>query len=140
MKFCSKCQTEKDRSEFSKRSERKDGLQSICRICDSNRAKAAYRANKTYQYNTIERSKVKKSQRRAWFIELKKTLCCAKCGDKRWYVLDFHHTGDDEKSDNVSKLVWRGFPIKVILEEVKKCIVLCANCHRELHYEANLSP
>lgn len=36
---------------------------------------------------------------------------------------------------NVSKMVTYGFSLEEIEEEVKKCDVLCANCHRKEHYD-----
>jgi predicted HNH restriction endonuclease len=44
-------------------------------------------------------------------------------------VFDFHHTNPKEKETQVSKAT----SYKQILEEVKKCIMLCANCHRTIH-------
>lgn len=67
---------------------------------------------------------------------IKKNKECKKCHDKRWYILDFHHIG--EKLACVSILVANAVSKKVILEEISKCEVLCANCHREEHYMTTL--
>ena len=57
---------------------------------------------------------------------------CQKCGyDKNYAALEFHHLDPNEK-----EFVWTRMRLKsweVILEEIKKCILLCANCHREFH-------
>jgi hypothetical protein len=39
-----------------------------------------------------------------------------------------------EKRDDVSRLVARGFARERIRDEIEKCEVLCANCHRKEHY------
>ena len=81
----------------------------------------------------------KKKKGEAWFKlknyinELKQNSKCSKCGDKRWYVLDFHHLNDSDKEYNISYLVKQGAN-KKIKEELKKCVILCSNCHRELHH------
>jgi len=66
--------------------------------------------------------------------ELKKLLGgkCSKCGyDKCLAALDFHHN-TLEKEGNISHFV-KYFSKEKSLKEIKKCILLCANCHRELH-------
>lgn len=56
---------------------------------------------------------------------------CEKCGyNKCNAVLDFHHIDPSIKEYTIST---RNLSLKKITEEVKKCILLCANCHRELH-------
>lgn len=56
---------------------------------------------------------------------------CQLCGyEKCMGSLDFHHTSD--KEDELARMWSR--PWKMIEVELKKCILLCANCHRELHY------
>jgi hypothetical protein len=54
---------------------------------------------------------------------------CEKCGCDDPVVLDFHHLRDKETS-----IRWiREFRWSTILEEVKKCQLLCSNCHKEHH-------
>ena len=47
---------------------------------------------------------------------------------------DFHHLEDKEKE--LSKLIhsWSS-KYGLIIQELKKCIVLCSNCHRKLHWK-----
>jgi 5-methylcytosine-specific restriction endonuclease McrA len=57
---------------------------------------------------------------------------CTHCGyNKDSVALDFHHVDRADKFINVSSY-WRTSMVqfKKIREEWKKCIVLCANCHR----------
>jgi len=55
---------------------------------------------------------------------------CSKCGyDKCPAAFDFHHLDPREKDFAISsKLSWT-----VVVEELKKCVLLCSNCHREAH-------
>lgn len=56
---------------------------------------------------------------------------CSKCSySKSLHALDFHHLRD--KENEVSRLI-RDFSREKALKESEKCILLCANCHRELH-------
>jgi hypothetical protein len=71
-----------------------------------------------------------------FFKEYKKQLFCEKCGDKRWYVLEFHHLDPTKKDFSIASSAKRFGNIK-FMEEIKKCEVLCANCHRELHFLEN---
>jgi len=57
---------------------------------------------------------------------------CALCGyDKNIAVLDIHHINAQDKKYQLSSGSCRS--IEEDIEEVKKCILLCANCHREIH-------
>ena len=86
--------------------------------------------NKETRYNQI---KNREKEIYNWFIDYKKGLSCIRCDDNRFYVLDFHHEEDDKEFD-VSRISRIGYSKKAILKEVEKCIPVCANCHRELHY------
>lgn len=56
---------------------------------------------------------------------------CHRCGyDDNPTAIDFHHTNPDEKFMDVGTMITQGYSTERIMEEVKKCIPLCANCHR----------
>jgi len=56
--------------------------------------------------------------------------CCTKCGyNKCTEALDFHHVG--KKDFLISSHYNRKW--ETLRKELDKCILLCANCHRELH-------
>ena len=57
-----------------------------------------------------------------------------KCGEKRSYLLDFHHLDPTKKDSTVARLTSSSSSKQRIQDEIDKCIVLCANCHREFHY------
>lgn len=57
---------------------------------------------------------------------------CSKCGYRvHPAALDFHHL--DDKKYNISRIVRAGVSKEVLDKEIKKCIILCANCHRVEH-------
>ena len=61
--------------------------------------------------------------------EIKLILGCKHCGyDKSPYALDFHHRDPDVKSFYVASYASKR--VLAVLEEIEKCDVLCANCHR----------
>jgi len=55
---------------------------------------------------------------------------CAVCKEKEVSCLDFHHIKKEDKKDDISKLVSKGMNTK-LMKEIKKCMILCANCHRK---------
>jgi DNA-binding CsgD family transcriptional regulator len=64
--------------------------------------------------------------------------CCESCGYKKClWALDFHHTKEGEKDFGIAK--YSTFSWEKIKKELDKCIMLCANCHREVHYEIFLN-
>lgn len=69
---------------------------------------------------------------------IKEQASCAKCGEKRPYVLDYHHLNPNTKVGTVSRQMVHASQNKV-LEEIPKCVPLCANCHREYHYLKQLT-
>jgi hypothetical protein len=61
---------------------------------------------------------------------------CMKCGYRRTpSALEFHHRNERKKSFNVCGNNLTKYSWERLVAEVKKCDLLCANCHRELHDE-----
>ena len=99
-------------------------------------------SRKDYLGNYAERRERINARRKAlkkeWDV-FKCTLKCTKCGFDHPAALDFQHEDPTEKEHNVNRLISDG-RFKKAYEEIKKCIVLCANCHRVHHYEEKKNP
>jgi hypothetical protein len=85
-----------------------------------------------------ERNRLARQERVARFNELKAALACQKCGENHPAVLDFHHRDAAQKEGEIAVLVRSG-SMKRLEAELAKCDVLCANCHRKLHWEERQS-
>lgn len=91
-----------------------------------------------YDENKISRRQQiadRKEQIREWFRSFKMNLACSNCNESHISCLDFHHVDGSKKEKGVSEAVLHGWSILRIEEEISKCIILCANCHRKHHYE-----
>lgn len=90
-----------------------------------------YLANKDTQYK-----RVKANQKRIknWVKEYKKTLKCSRCPETHPATFDFHHRDPSQKTTNIAHIYQKGWGLERIQEELDKCDVLCANCHRKEHY------
>ena len=123
-KECPSCKTIKPKNCFAKNVGRKDGLQSSCRECRKVYFKTHYEENKKYY---IDKAYDRKLRIQKEFIEWLADKSCMDCGNSDIRVLEFDHRG--EKEYNVSHLVNTGRD-KAAYEEIKKCDIVCANCHR----------
>lgn len=94
-------------------------------------------SRKHYEANTaeiIKKTADKKRQLKAEWVEFKASLACSKCGFNHPAALDFHHEDPSQKDREVSYYLKNGQFAKAY-EEIKKCIILCANCHRVHHHQ-----
>ena len=101
------------------------------------RAKQALYSKKYYEKNktkVITNINARKKVSRAWFTAYKATLFCIECGENHPAALDFHHKNPKKTDKKVNELVSDGHTKKRIQEEIDKCEVLCANCHRKHHH------
>ena len=111
-KKCSKCEEVKPVSEFH-RKKTENRYSSWCKSC-------------LYEF-----------QKKRWKDRKRKAVEmlggeCQKCGyRKNLASFHFHHLDPSQKKYNWDKL--RLFKWDRVVKELKKCILLCANCHSELH-------
>lgn len=115
-KQCVKCKVTKSISEFYSRNDGKYKVFNWCKECASRIGKGRTRKKKT---EMLELSGGK----------------CTKCGYNKCYgALEFHHTNPKEK-EIITSLI--RLPMHQLKQELKKCVLLCANCHREEHHGSN---
>lgn len=72
--------------------------------------------------------------------KVKSGLKCKVCGEDHPAALHFHHENPKEKEANISDALARGWSVKRIEGEIKKCSVLCARCHAIWHWEQKHGP
>lgn len=126
MKKCPKCGKEKALVEFHKRAKSKDGLASWCKDCNREGRRAAYRARPQVARDYAKARRIELKSRLLEFLKEKE---CKDCGESDPVVLDFDHVSG-EKRWEVTNMVNSGLSWKTILEEIGKCEIRCANCHR----------
>ena len=98
--------------------------------------KKHYKNNKQRYANNQYLRRMKKAE---WFFEYKTTLKCEKCGESHPACLQFHHRNPLEKEGNISDFVNAGYSKEVVLAEIEKCAILCANCHLKEHWNENMN-
>ena len=134
MKKCNTCKTIKPLDEFSWKNKKKNIRSSKCKECHREYAKTHYIDNKeSYRNRAIRDREEQLKKTKNLIAELKKDGC-VRCGEKRLHCLDFHHTDPDEKEWGIAQLSSR----KKILEEVRKCVVMCKNCHADEHHRLRM--
>lgn len=130
-KVCTKCKRELSIEEFRWKNKLKGKKHSQCKECQRQQEKERYQVDIARKEKLLDIAQKQKS-RNAIFIEQNKQCGCAKCGEKRHYVLDFHHIDPSQKNNTINNL--RTCSLETLQKEIEKCIVLCSNCHREFHH------
>jgi hypothetical protein len=92
-----------------------------------------YKRNAKAEYKRV---KARRDELRAWLNEYKATLSCEKCGESHPACLDFHHKDSKTKDFSLGVIRGQGYGKERLLKEIKKCMVICANCHRKIHFGA----
>ena len=126
MKACTKCGIPKETEEFAKK---KGRASSWCKECHNIYTRHHYKSNKEY-YST--RNKTHREEMKKWMADIKSDLQCIKCREATLMCLDFHHRDPGLKDCSIYQAI-RRWGKKRIIEEISKCDVLCANCHRKEH-------
>jgi hypothetical protein len=101
----------------------------------------AYNRKKTAEYVARNREMVNERardalrRRGAELRDYKASRGCADCGEMDPVVLELDHRDPSTKDRRVDKygrtgVPWRNLSRKALAEELAKCDVVCANCHR----------
>jgi hypothetical protein len=81
----------------------------------------------------IRRRKEATKRKRNYIIEYKRTHPCSRCGEKDIRCLSFHHRVPKNKRFAVDSSAARRYSLHSIIAAIKKCDVLCLNCHAKVH-------
>lgn len=128
MKRCTSCGKKKALSKFNFKIKDRGIINSHCKVCSRKYVREHYIKNREYYLR-----KAKRRNKMVW-LKVRKMIWeyllehpCVDCGEKDPTVLEFDHLRDKKK--NISSLT-NDVTLKRVLEEIAKCEVRCANCHR----------
>ena len=127
-KRCYVCGLTKPHHAFYRDRSQSDGHMSRCKQCDNLRNKlrpVSPQRRNTRRRISLEHQQILRDERNRI-----KAKGCALCGySKCVAALEFHHLEPNGKEINLSVVN----SLKQLQREASKCVVLCANCHREAH-------
>ncbi len=129
MKVCTKCKKGKLLNEFNFRVKKIRLRQYQCIECTRAFVRDHYKRNKEYYLvKARKRNAEKRLEAQNYVRSHLLRHPCVDCGESDVVVLEFDHMGD--KLKEVSNLIKGRYPLSQVKEEVEKCEVRCANCHR----------
>lgn len=131
MKKCSRCKREKLIEEFNFKIKAIGLRQLQCKECTRLLIKNHYNANKQYYLSKARiRNKKLRDEINSFICQYLLKNPCIDCGETDIAVLEFDHKGKVPKFRAVSHLLRNRSSLIRVEEEIDKCEVRCANCHR----------
>ena len=127
MKVCTICNEYKSIDEFSKRSRNSDGTSSWCIPCKRNYDNSYYKNNKSRREYIRNNQDKREKETEKYIIEYLLANPCVDCGEKDPVVLEFDHISGIKRKEIA---ILKRYSLKAVREEIEKCEVRCANCHR----------
>lgn len=128
MKRCTKCRENLPLTAFAINRSKPGGLSYECRQCHREIRKSYYLRHKKHeirrvaQYRDVTSDLINQMRRP-----------CVVCGESEKVCIDFHHLDPSKKDFAIGSIVRTGLSRQKILSEIRKCVCLCANCHRKVH-------
>lgn len=114
----------------------------VCAVCGPTKIKVRgdgrstcytkHKENKGKKYNpkSVRTKQTASGKEKTEFVRKVKNVPCTDCGVRYpFYIMEFDHREPSKKSFEVSR--YANKTIEAIIEEIAKCDLLCANCHRE---------
>jgi hypothetical protein len=130
MKNCTSCKKVKKPEEFNFKNKAKNIRHSNCKNCSRLYVRSHYERNKKYYLlKAYRRNQKIRGDIRDFILNYLISHPCVDCGEKDPVVLEFDHMSGFDKVSEVSAL-YKNYDLKGVKEEIRKCEVRCANCHR----------
>ena|ERR1700712_1096671 len=135
MKKCTKCLIEKPETEFFFQSSAKKRLHAECKACYRAHRKSYQKEHYAkYKEFYLFRAQLSNKKLREQFHQRMRAYMldkfCEYCGECDPIVLEFDHINPETKSFNISQAARFGKDWGIVLAEMEKCQILCANCHK----------
>jgi len=101
-------------------------------------SKYNYKVKKEYyekhKQNILSKAEVRHVYYSEQLKKLKIDMGCSICGYRKCCnSLHFHHVEPKFKNHNITAQFMQSYPKTKFPEEIAKCILVCANCHGEIH-------
>lgn len=128
MRRCGRCGEEKAVDEFAWRRISKGQRDNYCRPCRAEYKQDHYAANRQRYIDAARHRKIELvAERIDYLVSFLREHPCADCGEADPVVLEFDHLRDKKFSvaQGLRDREWQS-----VLDEMAKCEVVCANCHR----------
>ena len=137
MKTCNRCNETKDEEEFHWHTRSKGIRNAICKVCRKDQYKSWWNdkggSEIWYEKQRVSREK-RRIEMRQYVRDIKSKTPCADCGNiYHFAAMDFDHIEGGKIAD-VSTLVNKAMRT-ALMAELKKCELVCSNCHRVRTYE-----
>lgn len=136
MKICSKCNISKTENDFFFRDKKNGHRHTQCKECYKSQ-RSNYHAEHYRKYRSvyIERAKIRREKLRKEFrftiLQHLQGKSCVSCNENDIRVLEFDHIEAPKKSFTISQAVKLGRSVDELKSELKKCQILCSNCHKK---------
>lgn len=93
-----------------------------------------YQSHKsTHHKRSTTWTKQRRLELKAVINEYKLKHPCSRCGFTNPIALEFHHLDPHQKDLEISKAISKTWSDERLKNEIAKCVILCANCHRIEH-------
>lgn len=129
-KKCTKCK--RILSELNFNWKRKNVLlASHCRDCSREYIRNHYKNNLGYYLTKAKRRNTMLRHKALEYVGLYlSNHFCVDCGERDILVLEFDHKDRETKSIEINKIIRQRHTFEKLIQEISKCEVRCANCHR----------
>lgn len=138
-KVCTSCKCKLPVSDFNWKI-KNVRLNTWCKECTRKHIRDHYRRNRDYYLNKArKRNAILRKKGYEYIADYLIQHPCVDCGESDILVLEFDHINRNSKYGNVGTLIRAAGSFQKIIEEISKCEVRCANCHRRKTERENRS-
>ena len=128
---CTVCGATKEAEAFAFKNKAAGRRHRKCKVCMAAYGREHYTRNRAaYITRSVANMRVRRRSLKHRVWEYLAAQACVDCGERDPLVLDFDHIEPENKRNEIYWLAHGTYAWSTIVDEVAKCDVRCANCHR----------